>query len=253
MDLTISTIAQRPELLAPMWEMKDSWAEFMRHDPVGNAHVGRIPEVFPDFAHVATDESGAVVARALSVPFALRGQGRGDGELPARGWDQVLAWAFRDQRCGVAPDTVSAIEITVDPALRGRGVSAVMLSAMRAGAAAHGFAEVVAPVRPSAKHVEPGSPMAEYAARTRPDGLPHDPWLRVHVRAGGAIDSVATVSMVVPGTLAEWRTWTGLPFDAPGPVDVPGALNAVHCDLAGDYAVYVEPNVWVRHPLDDGE
>ena len=62
--------------------------------------------------------------------------------------------------------------------------------------------------------VGPHTPMGEYAARTRDDGLPHDPWLRVHVRAGGVIDRVAPASMVILGTLAEWREWTGLPFAA---------------------------------------
>jgi hypothetical protein len=100
---------------------------------------------------------------------------------------------------------------------------------MRVGAAAHGFSEVVAPVRLSAKHHEPHTPLGEYAARTRDDGLPHDPWLRVHVRAGGVIDCVAPASMVILGTLAEWREWTGLPFVAAGWVEVPGALSPVRC------------------------
>jgi hypothetical protein len=84
---------------------------------------------------------------------------------------------------------------------------------------------------------------------TRPDGLPVDPWMRVHVRAGGQIVGVATRSMTIAGTLAEWRAWTGLPFDESGPVIVPEALVPVHCDVAADHAVYVEPNVWIRHPL----
>ena len=66
-------------------------------------------------------------------------------------------------------------------------------------------------------------------------------------RAGGQIVSVAPCSMTIPGTLASWRTWTGLPFDTTGPVTVPGALAPVHCDVEADHAVYVEPNVWIRH------
>jgi hypothetical protein len=107
---------------------------------------------------------------------------------------------------------------------QGKGLSALMLGAMRAGAAAHGFAEVVAPVRPTAKHLEPLTPMPEYAARVREDGLPQDPWLRVHVRAGGVIEAVAPASMTIVGTVAEWREWTGLAFDTPGWHEVPGAL-----------------------------
>jgi hypothetical protein len=38
-------------------------------------------------------------------------------------------------------------------------------------------------------------------------------------------------------------------FAAPGPVAVPGALVPVHVSLEQDHAVYVEPNVWVRHTV----
>jgi hypothetical protein len=55
--------------------------------------------------------------------------------------------------------------------------------------------------------------------------------------------------MVIPGTLAEWRSWTGLPFDESGPVVVPGALVPVQCSVEHDYAVYVEPAVWLHHQL----
>ena len=64
----------------------------------------------------------------------------------------------------------------------------------------------------------------------------------------GRIDRIAARSMVIPGTVEEWREWTGLPFDRTGPVRVPGALAPVMCDAEHGTAVYVEPNVWVRHP-----
>jgi len=91
--------------------------------------------------------------------------------------------------------------------------------------------------------------MAEYAFLARDDGLPVDPWLRVHVRAGGEIVAVAPCSMTITGTLDQWRAWTGLPFDETGPVVVPYALTPVLCDVAHDHAAYIEPNVWVRHRL----
>ncbi len=114
----------------------------------------------------------------------------------------------------------------------------------------HGFRDVVVPVRPSGKHLVPHEPMASYAARVRDDGLPEDPWLRVHVREGGQILGVCPGAMRVAGGVAQWRGWTGLPFDASGPVTVPGALNPVEVSVEHDRAVYVEPNVWVRHRLE---
>lgn len=246
MDVTITTLAERPRLGEALWEMPDPWPEFMRNDPVGRSHIGRIGETFPEFTLVATD-GREIVARAHSVPFALGAPGR--GTLPDAGWDQVLIWAFADHRRTVRPDLVSAIEIAVSPGRQGQGLSRAMLTAMRANARALGFGGLVAPIRPTAKHREPTTPMEEYAHRTRSDGLPLDPWLRTHVRAGGVIGSVAPASMVIPGSLAEWREWTGLPFENPGRVEVPGALVPVHCVPEHDYAVYVEPNIWVRHSL----
>jgi hypothetical protein len=145
---------------------------------------------------------------------------------------------------------VSAIEITVATDRQGRGISGRMLAAMRDNVRRLGFGRFVAPVRPSAKSAEPRTRIDEYAYRTREaDGLPHDPWLRVHVRAGGVIEKVAHTSMTVSGSLEQWRAWTGLPFDTTGEVEVPGALVPVHCEAERGYAVYVEPNVWVRHRL----
>ncbi len=124
-----------------------------------------------------------------------------------------------------------------------------MLDALRQRAGALGYRQMFAPVRPTAKHLEPFTPMAAYVARTTPEGLPADPWLRVHAHAGGRIVKVAPTSMVVAGGLADWRRWTGMGFASSGPVAVPGALVPVHVSLEQDHAVYVEPNVWVRHAV----
>ncbi|MFE6223372.1 MULTISPECIES: hypothetical protein [unclassified Streptomyces] len=250
-ELTITTLAERPDLEGPLWSMKDLWPEFILYDPVGWASVGRIVRDFPEYVLVATDADGAVVARALSVPFRLDEDGR--RTLPDRGWDEVLLWAFSDLRHGRVPDTVSAIDVTVDTGSLGRGISHRMLAAMRENVRRLGYAELVAPVRPNGKHLDAAASIHTYAFRTREsDGLPEDPWLRAHVRAGGRIEAVAPASMTVSGSVEQWRKWTGLPFDTDGPVEVPGALVPVHCEAARGYAVYVEPNVWVRHAVAAG-
>jgi len=55
--------------------------------------------------------------------------------------------------------------------------------------------------------------------------------------------------MTIAGSTADWREWTGLPFDTTGLVTVPEALIPVYCDVEQDYAVYCEPAVWVHHRL----
>ena len=182
-----------------------------------------------------------------AIPFDTTGTER--EHCPDGGWDAVLEWGFADRNEGRIPDAASALEIVVSKAFQGRGLSVRLLAAMRAAVCAAGIRTLVAPVRPNAKHLEPRTPMRSYLARVREDGLPVDPWLRVHVRSGGRIVRVAPASMVVAGPLAQWRAWTGLPFDVDGDVEVPDALVPVHADLTRDHAVYVEPHVWVRHDL----
>jgi GNAT superfamily N-acetyltransferase len=240
-QLTISPLADRPDLVNAFWDMESPWPEFMRHDPIGGLYYGNLEARFADYVLVAQDEEGSVVAGAYSIPFVLDGV-----ELPDNGWDAVIRSGVLASVRGEKATAISAVEIAVRPDRQGTGLSGRLLAAMRENAARHGFDELVAPVRPSHK-ADVHEPMTSYAFRTRDDGLPVDPWLRVHVRAGGRIDKVAPRSMVIPGTLEEWRDWTGLPFDTTGPVEVPKALAPVWCDAEHGIATYVEPNVWVRH------
>lgn len=247
MPLTITTRAERPEYGPVIWEMPDSWPEFMDHDPIAWSLYSVVTAAYPELTVVATDEDGTVVAHGQATAFRLEVDGR--RELPDTGWDQVLMWANSDLRKGIEPDVASALEVSVHPQWQGRGLSAQMIGALRDAAKARGFDTLLAPVRPSHKHLEPNTPMSEYAHRTREDGLPTDPWLRIHVRAGGEICKIAPASMAVAGSLDGWRRWTGLPFDRSGPVEVPNALVPVQCSVEHDHAGYIEPNVWVRHRL----
>jgi GNAT superfamily N-acetyltransferase len=242
--MEIVTFAQRRDLEESMWSLASVWPQFMLWDPIADlyyAHVDR----WAEFVLLAV-EGGDVAARAFSVPFAM-GAAIERPALPGDGWDGVIQWAHRDHVAGRTPTTVAGLEVAVLPEHRGAGVAASMVAAMKENSARLGFDELVIPVRPSHKHLEPDTPMSEYVSRRRSDGLPQDPWLRIHARAGGEIHDVCPTAMTIPGTLAHWREWTGLPFDRSGEVHVPGALVPVHVSVEQDHAVYVEPNVWVRY------
>lgn len=243
----ITTFAERPEYIDRAFELEDSWPEFLLHDRVSDAHYDLVLPTFPELSVIAT-EDGTPVARAFAIPFALNTPARG-GRLPDGGWDRVLLWGMADHARGTTPDACSALEVTIDVGYLGQGLSQRMLTAMRSAVARRGFDVLFAPVRPNAKHLEPRTPMEEYAVRMRADGLPEDPWLRVHARVGAIIEKVAPTSMTVVGTPEEWREWTGLPFDTTGSVEVPGALVPVHLDAEHGHAVYVEPNVWMSHQM----
>jgi hypothetical protein len=239
----IATLADRPDLTDAMLTMEATWPPYIQPDPV---LVGWAFERYPQHQLVLLDGE-EVVARAASVPFTWDGDPK---SLPDTGWDEVLRLCMRDTYAGRSLTTLCALEVAVVPGKRGQDLSGRTLAAVAANAREHGYRDVVVPVRPSDKHTEPRVPMAEYVGRVRADGLPADPWLRVHVRAGAEVLGICPVSMTIAGSLAQWRAWTGLPFDTSGPVVVPGALTPVEVNVDHDHAVYAEPNVWVRHSLE---
>ena len=250
--LTIVTFAKRPDLLDKVFgcEIQSAMPEFMRHDPTAALYFGGGQlDHYREFGLVAVDPAAPdrPVARAFSVPFAFRDGTKGREELPDGGWDAVIRWADTDRRAGRPATAVSALEITVAPRLQRSGISRLMLTALRDNARRLGFTDLYAPLRATDKHREPLTSFADYVARLRDDGLPHDSWVRTHVRAGAQIVKVAPCSMVIAGTIAEWRRWTGLGFTQSGPAIVPGALSPIHVSLEQDHAVYVEPNLWVHH------
>jgi len=249
MGLEIFTLRERPDLRPLIFasELDSVWPEFMRHDPVAQLYFApSILDHYLDYAFAGV-AGGKVVARAFSVPFAFHIDGR--AELPDGGWDEVIRWAHDDRMTGRAPNVLSALEISLLPEARGGGNSRALLDAMKACAKANGFAEMFAPVRPNQKHLHPLMPMREYVDTMGADGFPADSWLRTHFRAGARLVKIAPYSMTIVGSVAEWSRWTGMSFDRSGEVAIAGALVPVTVSLEHDYAVYVEPNVWVRYAL----
>ena len=55
--------------------------------------------------------------------------------------------------------------------------------------------------------------------------------------------------MVVVGTVAQWEAWTTLKFPDSGRYTVHGGLVPVKIDRRMNGGRYVEPNVWMLHPV----
>ncbi len=240
--LELVSLRERPDLLDRVEETGNDWPVFIVNDPVSIECYEPAMRLYPDLHLIALREN-QLVARIHAVPI----QWSRPEDLSERGWDWALGTAVNHPL--TSREAVSLIEIRIAGSCRGQGLSGRLLAAVWARFAAMGVRHLVGPVRPNGKAAEPRTPPPDYLGRVRADGLPADAWLRVHVRLGGRIVKVAPLSMVVPGTLEQWRAWTGLPFDRDGLVDVPGALAPVMVDLRHEHAVYIEPNVWVHHPL----
>lgn len=221
---------------------RGEWPEFIFHDPVSSAHIGRVEEYFPAFDVMLLD-GGEVVAGGWGVPLRWDGQAASAPD----GYDGALVAAVTGHERGDQPDTLSVMAAAVRADRQGRGLAGQVLTALRERATAAGLARVITPVRPTLKTRYPLTPMAEFATWTRPDGLHLDPWIRTHQRLGATILGPAPRSMIITGRVAEWEEWAAMAFPATGQYVVPGALDLVDIDVAADTGRYAETNLWMRH------
>jgi GNAT superfamily N-acetyltransferase len=241
---TLVSLEERPDLRYELGDLNVSvWPEFMLNDAVANTHWSRLFEDVPAFQLCLFAPDGELVAGCNSAPLAWDGT---DDGLPD-GWDDQFLRTWAGVDAGIAPDTLGAIQIVVRPDRQGAGYSGVMLGAMRATARERGYRGLIACVRPTEKVRYPLTPIERYAAWTRDDGLPLDPWIRLHVRLGGRIVRPSPASMRIEGTVADWHEWTSLSFLESGDYLPEGAAAPVAIDVEADSGVYLDPNVWIVH------
>jgi hypothetical protein len=240
--LVVVTADERPDLwVQAEAAFRDAWPEYNQHGDVSGEYLGAL---VPRYAHLQfliwDIDAEQAIARGRTIPFSWDGTLE---DLPA-GIDAMGLRAVSD----TAPPTVlSALAAEVVRDRQGRGVSGVVVETMARLAADAGLESVVAPVRPSWKDRYPLIPIEQYATWTRNDGLPFDPWLRVHVRLGATTLRSEPRSMRITGSAAEWATWTGLEFPADGQYVFPGGLAPL--EVRDGTGRYWEPNVWMLHRI----
>lgn len=247
--LRVFTLAERPDLESRARSIGPTvMPEFMHHDAAINRFWNDLFTDFAAFQVAVCDKGDRVVAAGNSVPLfwdgSLDGLPGSLGETIERGLSGLEA--------GRAPTVSSALLAAVAPGQQGRGLSSVVLRAMKETAARQGLSALIAPVRPTLKDRYPLTPMERYVRWEREDGLPLDPWLRIHRRLGAEFLRVAPEAMLITGSIADWEDWTEMRFPESGPYVVPGALNPVEMDLERDVGRYKEPNVWMSHPAEGG-
>ncbi len=243
---SLVSLATRPDLEDPMSDFNVAvWPAFMLEDPIINEHWGTAVASSPDTQLLLLDAHDAIAATANTSPIAWDGTDEG---LPA-GMDGQFLAAVEGRAGGTPPNTLGAVQIIVDPARRGTGLADLMLAAMCGLGRSRGHRAVIACVRPTWKERYPLAPIERYATWTRSDGQPFDPWIRLHIRAGGRMARPEPRSMHIVGSVAEWEAWTGMAFPDSGDHIVPRAAAVVHIDRDADRGTYDDPNIWIVHDL----
>jgi hypothetical protein len=242
---SVWTAAEKPELSDAFDELTgEIWPEYNRHGDVLRPNWERLWEVAIDFQLVLVDDdSGEAVAQIHSIPCLWNGTVDG---LPP-GIDDVLVDGLRLAEERGDANALSALAIEIAPAHQGGGLSRIAVETLVSLARSHGLADVVVPLRPTWKERYPLTPIERYVTWRREDGLPFDPWLRVHVRLGADVLAPSPRSLRITGTVAEWEEWTGIAFPESGTYVFPHGLAPVAIDREADLGSYWEPNVWLRH------
>jgi hypothetical protein len=241
------TAAERPDL----WErarrddlFDDVWPEYNMHGNNTPAYFGALFPRYPEFQALYLDRrSDRIIARGRTIPFHWDGT---LDDLPP-GIDALGIRAIHEDS---PPTALSALAAEIDKTYQGSGLSGLVISTMASLAEAHGLRTLVAPVRPSWKDRYPITPIDRYAAWRRPDGLPFDPWMRVHARLGGRILRPEPRSLHIVAPLEDWQAWTGMTFPEDGQYVFPHGLAPL--DVFGGVGDYWEPNVWMAHDVTAG-
>jgi hypothetical protein len=247
-EYEVVTCKDRPDLHEACDKIIDpAWPEFMLHGAVCAEHWDDLHKQFPEyqFALMGKDTDN-MLAAANSIPLFWDDD---PYDLPDDGWDWALTQGLKDKSAGRNPTVLSALRIVIAEEYRSIGLSSLVVEIMTEMGRLTGCMAMIAPVRPTLKAVYPLTPMEQYIRWQDNDGLPFDPWMRVHARLGAELLKVCSRALRIEGSVSDWEGWTQMRFPESGKYVVPGGLIPVEIDCEKDRGLYVEPNVWMGHPI----
>lgn len=239
-----TTLADRPKAGAYAQRLGDqAWPTFLHHGDIRSWSA--LFDAFARYQILLIDSGGDLLGIGHTVPITWNGE---KADLPAN-VEAIIRRGIQAKEERKDPTALSALAIIVSPKHQRNGHSTRILQAMRELAAREGMASLIAPVRPTLKQAYPLTPFARYIDWKREDGLPFDPWLRVHARLGAEMLKIIPEGVLVEGTIPEWESWTSMRFPDSGEYVVPGALQPVEIDARRNLGRYADPNIWMLHPL----
>ncbi len=221
----------------------EGFPPFISADPVAHSYIDRVWEWFAEYNLVLLDAVGQLTAAGWAVPLSWNGEVT---DLPS-GYTDALRRAVMDHETSAPVNTLVICAGIVHPQQTRQGVAKELVGALCNLCADTPLTRVIAPVRPTLKHLYPLTPIETFARWVGPDNLPLDPWIRSHVRMGGQIIAMAPHSQTMIGSIEQWETWTGRQYPSTGHYIIPQGLSPLYIDREQNLGRYTEPNVWIQH------
>jgi len=216
----------------------EPWPIFLSEDSSVRKYWQRLYQVYPEYQLLFRIDK-EYIGVANSAPIYWNGK---IDYLPS-GFDESIEIIIEKNE---KLNTLCGLAVVISKSHLGKGISSEIVNGLKKLARSYGYSNLILPVRPTLKSQYPTIYMDNYI-NWQKDNLPFDPWLRVHVKAGGKILKVVNPSMAVRGTVSDWQEWSGMYFGESNEYIIKGALNPVKIDLENNIGEYIEPNVWVLH------
>lgn len=246
MTLTVVNFKERPDLFDLQEKICGrAFPEFLYYSDTVDTFWEKMISYHEDYQFMLLDHD-RVAAVINCLPMDL--------DVPVEALpDDAFDWAFEksinDYETGKKLNAAVGVQIVVAEVFQEKGVSGSAVESLKKACAEKGMETIVIPVRPMLKSRYPLHAMEDYIQWKREDGLPFDPWLRVHVRCNARIVKVCKRAVEIRGSVTQWERWTKMAFPQSGEYVVDGALCPVTIDRVRNVGRYVEPNVWVSYTL----
>jgi hypothetical protein len=240
--LSLCTAKDRPDLYehlhSPTHPLNLPWPLYIQSTKAGLHYWPFLSQIefFAQYQMLVVAKEGGqevVVASGSSIPFYWERAADPDSEeLPDSGWDGIqevgaegyfpvggvpeqidISHGLLKGEPRLKPNALAALQITVAPELRGKGVADFLLQQMKVNAVTSGFQALVVPVRPTRKSEHPFVDFVTYLSwkKDTPGGENgrepevFDPWVRKHIRMGGKIIKICWSAATVIGSAAKWK------------------------------------------------
>lgn len=221
----------------------EGFPDFMTWDQEVKKYIKRIRETFQHLDITLFDKDGNALAAGWGVPISWTGNA---SDLPKSFADSLR----RALECLDSDLESSCFVIcggVVHPKFKGSGVAQELILALKETANKYGLHKVIAPLRPTLKHLYPLMTIEDYSNWVREDGLPWDPWLRLHVRLGAQIIGVEPNAQTMQNTIEQWESYASIKMPVSGQYIIPKGMTPLSIDTEENIGTYTEPNIWVSH------
>lgn len=220
-----------------------SWPAIGLMDNIGWDRWFEMIDKHPEY-HFGVYDHGELVAIGNCIPIF---EEIDLDNLPNEGWRWAILQSLNAKK-DAQPKYISALSATIHPEHRGKRLAEKILHQFKYIAKQKNCTHLLAPIRPTKKHLYPLVPMEDYIDWKREDGNPYDTWINIHTSIGGELKKVCKNAMIASWNLKKWQeTYPDIYFGSTGDYIIPYALAPVFIDLEKQHGVYYEDGVWFVH------